>query len=389
MDLKNKFNDYETEPDELAWEHFQLLRRNKKSKKRFFWWFFTGFGLLVITSGIIYFQSRSNSIDSQKNISVTERGIEHSYTISEKNKTKLLQNPIKKVESIIEFKEEKALINTSRETKNTPIRIKPEFEKIVNKNKAIKAENRPVNSRKITREIIGNQNPVEEEIFNKKSELLSIVKIEESISLLTTLESLNINPLEIKNRLVDLDILNIPASLTKPLSERTNMFKIGWNHADAFVNGFSTENPVDKRGFAIQMEYYHEWNKIIGTGISAGYIKMIDKENPNFIIKDKEVIKFLHANLYLFLVNENKHKLLVKVGGGFTNTDRILAGFLIRPNEPIARIFQANKFTSFGYLVEGAYEFKVSPRYTIGANYSIIGHNDGGWYSGISLGYSF
>lgn len=382
MDLKNKFNDYETEPEELAWEHFQLLRRNKKSKKRFLWWFFTGFGVLIITSGIIYFQSRSSSIGSQKNNSITANTTKPDTTTFETKQSDLIQYTIGKADNTIALNREGKLTNA------TVIKVKPVAGKITNKNKIIKVGNSPLN---IASNTIDSQGAIKEmnKIETENSEPLSIIRIEENGSLLRTLERLDIKFLEIRNRVVDLDVENIPTSLIKPLSERKNIFKIGWSHADAFVNGFSTENPVDKRGFAIQIEYYHEWNKIIGTGISAGYIKMIDKENPNFIIKDKEVIKFLHANLYLFLLNENKHKLLVKVGGGFTNTDRILAGFLIRPNEPIARIFQANKFTSFGYLVEGAYEFKVSPKYTIGANYSIIGHNDGGWYTGISLGYNF
>lgn len=52
MDLRDKFDNYQTEVDVEAWEHFRLLRDNQNSKRRFFWWFLFG-GIFVI--GVLTF----------------------------------------------------------------------------------------------------------------------------------------------------------------------------------------------------------------------------------------------------------------------------------------------------------------------------------------------
>ena len=62
MDLKDRFNNHQTEVDAEAWAHFQLLRRNKKPKRRFFWWFFGGGGVFVLLAGFAFWQwNHSNS----------------------------------------------------------------------------------------------------------------------------------------------------------------------------------------------------------------------------------------------------------------------------------------------------------------------------------------
>lgn len=184
--------------------------------------------------------------------------------------------------------------------------------------------------------------------------------------------------------------LEIPIIILKNhIKQKKNTIKFGLNFADGFINGFSTENPVNKQGLALQLEYFYEWNKIIATGVSAGYVNGVDRNNPIFDIKDRETIKFIHANIYLFLLNENKHKLYAKVGSGLTNTDRVLGFPFISPNQEIERRFQINSITNYGFLAAGAYEYKLRNSFVFGANFSIISHNDGGWFSGLSIGYQF
>jgi len=182
------------------------------------------------------------------------------------------------------------------------------------------------------------------------------------------------------------------APIIKKYQPKKNTLKITAGYADGFINGFTLaeDQPVDKRGFAVEASYYRNLSKLVGLGLSVGYMQGIDKENPQLTIKDKETIAFIHANFYLFLVNERRHRLYGKIGAGPTITDRILGAFFIdqRANT-IERIFQINTIRSIGVSVEGAYEFQVNPKLWIGTNYTIITHNDGGWYVGLSINRKF
>ena len=395
MDLKDRFNNHQSEVDAEAWTHFQLLRRNKKSKRRFFWWFFGGSWLLVLLGGFVFWQW------SQINIPYQNSGLTTAISVVDRAST--IDNPLAKTEKSTEIStakkantsrnpainpttstNEKAINNTTIKSKSTLISVitagPNEFEKIDSITNLNPQKSTATNS--LSQEKGGKNLPTEEvpllgsARFQSKNTFDSIH--------LATIESPLIQLLNIPDTI---ETITLP--ITKPLKQRNNTVKLSLGHANAFINGFSTENPVVKRGFSIQAVYYHEWNKIIGTGISAGYLKTVDRANPSFQIKDKEVIKYLHADLYLFLYNEQKHKLYAKIGTGLTNTDRILAGFFVPLNGPVERIFQINNLTGIGYSVEGAYEYQLKNNFSIGANFGIISHNDGGWFTDLSIGYHF
>ena len=395
MDLKDRFNNYQTEVDPEAWAHFQLLRRNKKPKRRFFWWFFTGGGLLVLLGGIAFWQWQQPTISSQnKELTTTISAIDTTSSI-DNSLTKIKKpaafpiatevnaNKETIINSVINI-DEKSVNNTTIKPKSTLFSATTVMPKEVEKVNA----NSTLNSQKTIATNIDLQEKARKIQLSEEKPLVDSVSFQPK----NTFDSIQLALIE--SPLISL--LSIPDTveaiilpITKPLKRKKNTVKLSLGHANAFINGFSTENPVDKRGFSIQAVYYHEWNKIIGTGISAGYLKTIDQENPSFQIKDQEIIKYIHADLYLFLYNEQKHKLYAKIGAGLTNTDRILAGFFIPLNGPVERVFQINNLTNIGYSVEGAYEYQLKNSFSIGANFGIISHNDGGWFTGLSIGYHF
>ena len=394
MDLKDKFNNHQTEVDAEAWAHFQLLRNNQRPKRRFFWWFFFGGLVLIGVVGIIFWQSNKSTITPTERLSnqvtgsiniINDKELKKITAINESTASISKQNKnIPVLNSATKNKKNNDLNNSNRATlnndfvENTTIQKEEGFQntsqKIDNQtNTHIPQEN------ELAKNIIENnliKTRVERAADNRK------------INLVASIESPINKLLSIPDSIETLDVL-LPSSLIKPIQSKKNTLKFGISLADAYVNGFSLENPVNKQGPAFQLEYYHEWNKIIGTGISAGYINMVDRKNPSVAIKGQETIKFLHANLYLFLLNENKHKLYAKIGAGLTNTDRVLGTFLVKVNGEVERTFQINNLTDIGFLVEGAYEYKLNKSFIIGANYSIISHNDGGWYTGLSIGYQF
>lgn len=400
MELKNKFDNYQTEVDAEAWEHFQMLRSNQRSKKRFFWWFFfSGIALVGIIS-LAFWKFKQPSIRSNESISNIE-GIsniinDHTTTIKNNTQQKVItsknESPtlIEKNAIVIDQIITKSINskgsnfnkNTASPDENLSITTTNQTNLAEQNNLASNKNRQNTNTLKgieLNEKLINNEISTtanEKELKNRKASIAANIKspILQLIPISDTVEAINFTSLP---------------PLTKPLKRQKNTLKFGVNFADAIINGFSLENPVNKQGPALQLEYYHEWNKIIGTGISAGYVKTVDRNNPSFVIKDRETIKFLHANLYLFLLNENKHKLYAKIGGGLTNTDRVLGTFLLKANGEVERTFQINNITGLGFLVEGAYEYKLNKSFIIGANYSIISHNDGAWFTGLSIGYQF
>ena len=396
MDLKNKFDNYQTEVDAEAWAHFQLLRNNQRPKRRFFWWFFFGGLLLVGLIGISLWAFNKQTIDTSENLS--SQVIDNTPIINHKEQKEITTIDENK---IIPSKQEdltttinKVIKNTNTSTNNERNINKTTSNSTFTKNSSTQKELETQNTLQnidngsnhlLLEEDKLTSNGIENELVKTKTEkerkyqkTYTLVNIESPINKL----------LLIPDSTEALNLLSLP-SLIKPIQSKKNTLKFGIGLADAYVNGFSLENPVNKKGPALQLEYYHEWNKIIGTGVSAGYIDMVDRKNPSVAIKDRETIKFLHANLYLFLLNENKHRLYAKVGAGLTNTDRVLGTFLVKINGEVERTFQINNITDIGFVVEGAYEYKLNKSFIIGANYSIISHNDGGWYTGLSIGYQF
>ena len=391
MDLKDRFNNYQTAVDEEAWAHFQLLRRNKKPKRRFFWWFFSGGSLLVLLGGFAFWQwnqthipYQNSALTTTSSLVDTTRSVDNPLAKTEISTAKEVNTSKKQAFNPITKTDAKPINNTTITSKSTLISVTPAISNDIEKMDS----STNLNTQKSTETNSNAQEKTHKSLPNKEISFLDPVRFQSK----NTSDSINLASIEspliqLLNISDTIEAITLP--ITKPLKQRNNTVKLSLGHANAFINGFSTENPVDKRGFSIQAVYYHEWNKIIGTGISAGYLKTVDQENPSFQIKDKELIKYIHADLYLFLYNERKHKLYAKIGAGLTNTDRILGGFFIPINGPVERIFQINNLTNIGYSVEGAYDYQLKNNLTIGANFGIISHNDGGWFTGLSLGYKF
>jgi len=395
MDLKDRFNNHQTEVDAEAWAHFQLLRRNESPKKHFFWWFLPSSGLFLLLAGLVFWQWNISNINYQNIESTTKSSVinkvPNNNPINEKEQSATI-TPISEKETSQESLTNSIPKVSSASIKNAKIKSKTNsaLETSTNQNPSSTTNNTAdFNSKK---SVHRNNNLVLEDSPLLSYETNSLVL--DTIALAVKNASTGPKFAAIESPLIRL--LNIPDTsesiilpIIKPLRRTKNTFKLTLGHANAFINGFSTENPVDKRGFSIQATYYHEWNKIIGTGITAGYFKTIDRENPSFQIKDREIVKHIHAEVYLFLYNEKKHKLYAKIGAGLTNTDRILAGFFIPANGPTERIFQINNLTGIGYSVAGVYEYQLKNNFSIGVNYGFVAHNDGAQIAGLSIGYQF
>jgi len=421
MDLKDKFSNYQSEPDEEAWVHFQSLKKKKKEKRGFFFLFWTS-GFCLIGLGLMIFMFNPYSKEN------TSIAIQNSDTI--------LMDSLKeeKLLSTTAWKETNNTTTTANTTgENTKFSVATIDASLVNTNKTL-LENAAKNGlennlvrkdKKTIREvisstilpnekreqgtgIIGNAtfttlpnkeiqdaNKQHKAIENSTDKIsidtVAIIEKDFTLSVLATIPMLDWKSIFSSHKtLPQLSIIAPP--IIKKHKQQKNTFKITAGYADGFINGFTLaeDQPVDKRGFAVEASYYRTLSKLIGLGVSAGYVQGIDKENPQLTIKDKESIQFLHANLYLFLVNEKRHRVYGKIGAGPTKTDRILGTFFIdqRANT-IERRFQINSIRGLGVSVAGAYEFQLTPKLWIGTNCSIISHNDGGWYVGLSINRKF
>lgn len=430
MDLGDKFDNYQTEVDAEAWKHFRLLRDNQRPKRRFFWWFF--FGGMLLLGGITFWTFNQDRFGTSRSISDNSTNNKTIIIEKEKQQTAIIE------ENKINLSKQKE-ITTSINENGVNLSAQKEITSHINKlaeniNMTSSSNNKAVNKIATSVESVSLQkaSPIQSTIenigysntkttkqknvqsetleqnnlpfgisnkedlaaknttdnYSPKTSTYNNAAINRELDFVAKIRLLN-NELQINtDSLNKLDIPLVP-TLGWSNKQNKNTIKFGANFADGFINGFAIENPVNKQGLAFQIEYYHEWNKIIATGISAGYVKGVDRNNPTFVIKDRETIKFLHANIYLFLLNENKHRLYAKVGSGLTNTDRVLGFPFVDINGEVERDFQINNLTNIGLLVEGAYEYKLRNSFIIGVNFSIISHNDGGWFTGLSIGHQF
>jgi len=400
MELKDRFANHIVEPDQEAWEHFVFLRKNKKRKRGFFFWSLWGsafFGAALVI-GIFLWQKNSESaiansstaskskIENQreeKSIEKNEATIDNS--VLNKELSSNANNEITSNE-LQSNKLEKTATNNTLFSNQTPTVGTESDQLLIDNTQTINIDTK-VNADQQTDGKIVPPAILEKE---EKTEAEKSVTINSAVQVSSLPSILSLVVMEDTMKRDSLPPLAFDSLFLNKDKRPMNVLKLTGGYTDGFIQGFSLENEVNKVGFGINLEYRRDLSRLIGVGLSTGYWQGVDIANPMVENRDSEKIKYLHANLYLYLVNAYKHRLLVKVGGGLTSTNRYLGTFFFdNVTNTLERRFQFSNFNSFGFVVEGAYEYQISKKWMVGTSFSLLQHNDGGWLAGLSLGYNF
>lgn len=173
-----------------------------------------------------------------------------------------------------------------------------------------------------------------------------------------------------------------------------NTFSLGINIAPwSYVNGsipYGNEfREVIKRGYFIDLDYRRRLNKILSIGAGLGYAHAKDVNNPELDTLDFETNIHAHARIYFFLLNKEKNRAFVKIGGGFSHSERLHSGISALGPEEYERRLQWRKYNAFGITVEASYEHNITKQLFAGFNLGVSTGNEGFTYAGLSLGYSF
>jgi hypothetical protein len=427
MDLKERFNQHTTDPNQLAWREFDKLRKDKKKKLVRFWLIFgSGLFLVLMLTTTVFWQDTSEKRDRRVQLVKTER----SKTFTDEQQLTELpnadQSEIKrsfhsKIEPSnsdhislsrnIQVEHEAVKKQTIIQTNNN----KPQSstnpaahvtERSADINDPYTISNKPLNSTTIDHLNITENSPESQNLsdLDRTSEnLLSpfiqtrledneLIEPTSSQDDNTTYLSADIQPLNtdrIRPPLSHAEDLNEEEELAPEIHFNKNHFSVTLGSAQGFIDGFALENPVEKRGINLQIEYYRLWSRLIGTGITAGYINGIDIANPSLELRDQEEILYVHVNLYLFLYNQDPHRFYLNFGAGPTRTNRILGGSSFDVNQNVSRTLQINTLKSLGITVSASYDYQLSNHWVVGLRGTVISHNDGGWTLGILGGYNF
>ena len=429
MDLRERFKQHASDPNQAAWQEFELLRKNKKKKLLLYWISLFSTLLLLLMAGLFYINKpvvKDNTIAdlSIDNTTPLKNQTKHTtkqldldeYKSEEPHTLSGVQTNVEAQESIIADQAEE----------NSPINInynygqsyddgviaglsynRPETSQVNDEftNNSILEASVPTGE--IEKELLyhqGTNHPGEIDYSTDKRSTPQrsneqhvedsesrIVESENSVSesnikyLVVAIQALG-NDRAAPELQADID-LEEQYSDDEPLGYR-NSLNLSLGSAQGFIDGFSVANSVKKRGLSAQLEYYHLWNKLIGTGVTAGYINGVDIANPTLEIRDQEEILYFHFNLYLFLYNEKSHRAYINLGAGPTRTNRVL-GTSTNINGTQFQDFQINTINSIGVTLAGSYEYQLGNRWVIGARGMIVSHNDGGWVASILGGYRF
>jgi len=406
--LQEKYKSYKTPFDEAAFEHFQSIREEDKPGKRGAWWYFAGIILLfLIPAGLFVAFLNSNEASVAENVVEVpqKETMQHS-----KLKTTFIEETSKNDdETIIEKEQITAktnILNEVIEDKSSSIHRERKGE-IINTQSNIKANS----IGDVRSDFLQNQHLITENnnaLVDKKDLIQNQSLINTTQKIIDAVSPKNIIQKNKKEILFEPEQIAVPTQLLNPLSTDLapilitdpinpksylrNHFKLSYNYADFYWNnpffGGMGYELIDKKGYLIQGEYFRNLNKILSIGTSVGYSRGEDINNQTLDTLDFERIIYAHLNLYLFLVNSKKHQLYFKAGTGITNT-RLLNSFFIITPDMISRGIHRTNLTDTGLLVEFSYSYHFTDRWFGSANFGAITHNDGAWYTGLSLGYSF
>ena len=432
--LKDRFQDFETEINEEAWRHFQMIRSNDKAVHRAYTglWKTILFSLIGLMIGLVLIW---------KTLS------QHPSTFSDNTKINVQQTKTSEAQNIPErnVEDEKELSSMDFENEFLSKREKEEtlFSDNVQKSKNISiletssisklnASLRMAKSDLITNNTSSFLNLLDEEgnpgkglqygrttssslplasgINDMTARQFVTDRLIDTIShkMNKTSELLNndnnieifIAPLEGPN--IDLFyeselavVMGAPKNIIikKSSTSKNNHLRIGINYADFFINGTIGDivpgyEEIEKSGYLIQGEYYRSINKILAVGLSLGYSYGQDTKNRWQDTLDYERIAFAQLNLYFFLLNERRHKLFGKIGSGFMKTERLHSYYIIQI-EGNKRGLSYSNSTDRGVNLELSYQYQLNPYWALGVNYGHVIHNDGAWFTGLSLVRSF
>jgi len=184
--------------------------------------------------------------------------------------------------------------------------------------------------------------------------------------------------------------LNAQVVAKEPILKK-NSISLSFNSTFGYgVNSFIVgENQTKKRGYLFQAEYFRNLHKRIAIGISFGHSNGKDRNNPDLEILDFEIVKYMHLNIYPFIINNKSNRLYVKGSIGLTNTDRLNSTFNITPWNEERGLYYSNITDWNGFTIEVRYDRSFSNNFFLGLNLGIVSHNDGANFAGASLSYVF
>jgi len=406
--LQEKYKSYKTPFEASAFEHFQSIREEDKPGKRGVWWYLVGIILLLLIpadSFVVFLNSNEAGV-AENVVEVPQEEIRQHSKPKMPSTEDTSQND---GETIIK-KEQIAgttnILNEAVEEESPPIHREQNRE-IINMPSNIEANSLgDARSNFLPNQHLITQN--NNALIDKKDVIQNQLPINTTQKIIDVVSPKNIIQKNKKAILFEPKQIAVPTQLLNPLNtdlapisniaptgpklHRRNHMKLSYNYADFYWNGALGESlgteRADKKGYLIQGEYFRELNKILSIGTSAGYSRGVDINNQELDTLDYENITFAHLNLYLFLVNSPKHQLYFKAGTGITNTKRLSSSFAGPLNMPYRELDYSN-LTNTGLLVEFSYSYHLTDQWFMSTNFGAITHNDGAWYTGLSLGYSF
>ncbi len=170
-----------------------------------------------------------------------------------------------------------------------------------------------------------------------------------------------------------------------------NKIKLSSNYTFGYgVNAFIVGADFTKiRGFLVQLDYYRNIHKRIAIGISAGYAKGVDRNNPELDLLDYEISKYAYFIIQGFAINNLKNRLYLKIGSGYTHTDRLHSTVRVSPWHQERGLQYSNSGGLGGFYAEVCYDRQITNNIFIGLNIGVLAHNDGANYAGCAMGYAF
>ena len=427
MDLKERFNQHTTDPNQLAWQEFDKLRKDKKRKLVRFWLIFgSGLFLVLMLTTTVFWQDDTSEKSNQR---VQQVKTERSKTLTEGQQLaeslNADQSEIKRsIHSTIEPSSSDPL-SLSRNLQVDHVAVKKHTIIQTNNNKPQNSTNPAaqvaehsadindpftINDKPFSSTTIDHLNIIENsresqnlsDLDRTSENLLSpfiqtriegneLIQSTSSQDDNATYLSADIQPFNtdrMRPQLTHAEDLNEEEEPALDIHFNKNHFTLTLGSAQGFIDGFALENPVEKRGINLQIEYYRLWSRLIGTGITAGYINGVDIANPSLELRDQEEILYVHVNLYLFLYNQDPHKFYLNFGAGPTRTNRILGGSSVDVNQNVSRTLQINTLNSLGVTASASYDYQLSNHRVVGLRGTVISHNDRGWTLGLIGGYN-
>ncbi len=170
-----------------------------------------------------------------------------------------------------------------------------------------------------------------------------------------------------------------------------NKIKFSTNYAFSYaVNAYiiGADN-TKKKGFLYQLEYYRNIHKRLAIGLSAGYAKGVDRNNPELDLLDYEISKYIHLGLQGFIINNYKNRLFVKLSSGITHTDRLNSTIRVSPWHQERGLQYSNGGGWGGITGEICYDRQISKNIFVSLNLGTLVHNDGADFAGCAIGYAF